>query len=314
MDQYPEEATIVEMLPRDGFQRLDRWIPTETKVGIINALSQTGVDEIEFTSFTHPDVVPNLKDADEVAQKIDRKSETTYRALVPNLIGAERASEANVDKVNALITCSPKYNQKNQGMTIEENINEIGSIVDHSHRHGIEVEAGIGMSFFSPYGGRTPPERTLSVIEAVVSQGVDEVTLATSMGMADPRQTAELLDRVFDSHPDIDLGLHLHDTNGMSLANTLVALQKGVERFDTSVCGLGGGVILPEGLQGVGNTPTEDLVQMLHEIGIKTGVDFVSLQQIARDVKTQLGLEPQSNVLKGGTKKNVLSTVNRESK
>lgn len=312
MNDYLEEVTVVEMLPRDGFQRLDRWIPTETKIEIINSLSKTGVDEIEFTSFTHPDVVPNLKDADEVARKIDRAPKTTYRALVPNLVGAERASEANIDKVNALITCSPEYNQKNQGMTIEENIDEIGSIVDHSHEQGIEVEAGIGMSFFSPYEGRTPPERTLSVVEAVVSQGVDEVTLATSMGMADPRQTADLLARVFERYPDIDLGLHLHDTNGMSLANTLAALQMGVERFDTSVCGLGGGVILPETLQGVGNTPTEDLVQMLHEMEIETGVDFASLQEVATNVKTQLGLKTASNVLKGGTKENVLSTIEQE--
>lgn len=309
MTEYPDEVAVVEMLPRDGFQRYDEFIPTEEKIDIINRLSATGVSEIEITSFTHPEMVPTLRDAEDVVAGIDRENDVTYRALVPNAVGMERARDAGVDKVNALITVSEEYNRRNQKMTIEENVSEIGKIVSIAESADITVEAGIGMSFFDPYRGRTPVEDTLSVVESVLDHGVDEVTLATSMGMANPRQIQSTLERVYDRWPDIDLGLHLHDTNGMSLANTLVAMQMGVQRFDASVCGLGGGVILPEDLEGIGNTPTEDLMHMLHEMGIETGIDFEELTAVAEYVRDELDLSPMSHVLKGGTRKNVLSTV-----
>ncbi|WP_396613844.1 hydroxymethylglutaryl-CoA lyase (plasmid) [Haloferax sp. S1W] len=303
---FPTEVTVVEMLPRDGLQRLDRFVPTEEKIRIIDALSQTGVSEIEVTSFTHPTAVPNLRDAAAVTAGITRQPGVTYRALVPNVIGLERAIEADIEKVNALITASEEYNRRNQNMTIEENLDEIIEVIERGHEAGLVVEAGIGMAFFSPYEGRTPPERTLAIVESVVDAGVDEVTLATSMGMANPKQVAGLVESVFTRWPDVDLGMHLHDTNGMSLANTVVAMQLGVERFDASVCGLGGGVILPKSMEDIGNTPTEDLVYMLSEMGIETGVDFEELTSVAADVMDSLDVRPNSHVLKGGTREQVL--------
>jgi hydroxymethylglutaryl-CoA lyase len=221
----------------------------------------------------------------------------------------KRARDAGVDKVNALVTVSEEYNRRNQNMTIEENLEEIGEIVSIADDADIAVEAGIGMSFFNPYQGRTPQEKTLSVVESVLDHGVDEVTLATSMGMANPRQMRSMLAAVYDRWPDVDLGLHLHDTNGMSLANTLVAMQMGVQRFDSSVCGLGGGVILPKDLEGIGNTPTEDLVNMLRGMNVETGIDFDRLSAAAEDVRERFDLPATSHVLKGGTRENVLSTV-----
>lgn len=312
MTEYLDGIDVVEMLPRDGFQRYDEFIPTEEKIEIVNRLSATGVSEIEVTSFTHPEMVPTLRDAEDVVAGIDRANDVTYRALVPNAVGMDRARDAGVDKVNALITVSEEYNRRNQKMTIEENVSEIGEIVSIAESADITVEAGIGMSFFDPYRGRTPVEETLSVVESVLNQGVDEVTLATSMGMANPRQMQSTLERVYDRWPDVNLGLHLHDTNGMSLANTLVAMQMGVQRFDASVCGLGGGVILPENLEGIGNTPTEDLVHMLHEMGIETGIDFEKLTAVAEYVRDEFDLSPMSHVLKGGTRENVLSTVDTD--
>lgn len=312
MTEYLDGIDVVEMLPRDGFQRYDEFIPTEEKIEIVNRLSATGVSEIEVTSFTHPEMVPTLRDAEDVVAGIDRANDVTYRALVPNAVGMDRARDAGVDKVNALITVSEEYNRRNQNMTIEENVSEIGEIVSIAESADITVEAGIGMSFFDPYRGRTPVEETLSVVESVLNQGVDEVTLATSMGMANPRQMQSTLERVYDRWPDVNLGLHLHDTNGMSLANTLVAMQMGVQRFDASVCGLGGGVILPENLEGIGNTPTEDLVHMLHEMGIETGIDFEKLTAVAEYVRDEFDLSPMSHVLKGGTRENVLSTVDTD--
>lgn len=305
----PSEVHIVEMLPRDGFQRLDEFIPTDEKVAIIDDLSTTGVDEIEITSFTHPKAVPTLKDADEVAANIRQHDDVTYRALVPNRVGMERAVDGGLDKVNALVTVSESYTEKNQNRTVEEVLTGIEEIVGLAHEHDITVEAGIGTSFYCPYEGRIPPEETSAVVDRVVDAGVDEVTLATTMGLANPVEVAEMFTAVGNRHPDIETGLHLHDTNGMSLANTLAAMQCGVDRFDASVCGLGGGVVLPEGLSGVGNTPTEDLVHMLTQMGIAVDADFERVETVARTISEQLGLGATSHVLMGGTIDRVLDTV-----
>ncbi|MFP8888383.1 hydroxymethylglutaryl-CoA lyase [Natrialbaceae archaeon A-CW2] len=308
--ELPARGRIVEMLPRDGFQRYPEFIPTEAKIEMIDALSTTGVDEIEITSFTHPKAVPALRDAGEVAAGITRHDDVTYRALVPNDVGMERAIEADLDKVNALVVISDGYRSKNQGgMTLEENLEQIRRIVELAAGTGIEVEAGLGTSFFCPYDGQIPQERTLGVVDAVLEAGVDEVTLATTMGMADPRGVTDMLEALYDDHPDADVGLHLHDTNGMSLANTLAAMQCGVDRFDTSVCGLGGGTILPGGLGDVGNTPTEDLVNMFHDMEVHTNVDDARLREVARDVADRLELGTPSRVLMGGTREQVLETA-----
>lgn len=305
----PDEVSVVEMLPRDGFQRLDEFVPTDRKVELVDRLSATRLDEIEVTSFTHPDAVPTLRDADAVAAGIERHDDVTYRALVPNTVGMERAVDAEMDKVNALVTVSESYSRKNQNMTVEENLAEVESIVEIAAEVGIEVEAGIGTSFYCPYEGRIPMERTLAVVERVVEAGVDEVTLATTMGLADPTQIAAMFTTVFERWPDLDCGLHLHDTNGMSLANTLVAMQYGVDRFDTSVCGLGGGVVLPEGMVGVGNTPTEDLLHMLTRMDVDVAADFEDVAEAAEIVAEQLDLGATSHVLMGGTVEEVLATV-----
>ena len=309
MIEYPEDVTLVEMLPRDGFQRLDEFVPTDEKVDIIDELSKTGVDEIEITSFTHPKAVPTLRDADEVAKRIERYDDVTYRALVPNAVGMERAIDAGVDKVNALVTVSETYSEHNQNMTVEEILEGVEEIVAMAEGTGIEVEAGMGTSFYCPYEGRIPMEDTLAVVDRVVDAGVDEVTLATTMGLADPVEIEEMYTAVFDRHPDLDAGLHLHDTNGMSLANTLVAMQCGVDRFDASHCGLGGGVVLPDGLSGVGNTPTEDLVQLLSRMGLRTSADFERVESVAHEVADRLDLGATSHVLMGGTVDRVLTTV-----
>jgi hydroxymethylglutaryl-CoA lyase len=309
MMDVPDEVTTVEMLPRDGFQRLDEFVPTEDKIEIIDDLSTTGVDEVEITSFTHPKAVPTLRDADEVAAGIERHDDVTYRALVPNSVGMKRALDAGVDKVNALVTVSETYSEHNQNMTVAEILAEIEEVIAMAEGADVLVEAGIGTSFYCPYEGRIPMAETLAVVDHVVEAGVDEVTLATTMGLANPAEIDEMFTAVFDRHPDLDVGLHLHDTNGMSLANTLTAMQCGVDRFDTSHCGLGGGVVLPEGLAGVGNTPTEDLVQMLTGMGVETSAAFDRVEEVAHDVSERLDLGATSHVLMGGTVERVLETV-----
>lgn len=303
---FPESVDIIEMLPRDGLQRFDEFVPTKEKIEIIDQLSTTGVTEIEVSSFTHPDMVPTLRDAEEVFAGIERHDDVTYRALVPNEYGMERAVDARVDKANALITASPEYNRRNQNMTIEENLEEIRKIVDIADQHDIPVDTGIGMSFFSPFEGETPPDRTLSIVDSCLEAGVESITFATSNGMAHPGQIIDLVGQARARWPDLDLGLHLHDTNGMSLANTVIAMQLGVARFDGALCGLGGGVIFEESLENIGNTPTEDLVQMLSLMGIDTGIDFEHLETVATDVADRLDLPPISHVSKGGTRQALL--------
>lgn len=305
----PDEVTLVEMLPRDGLQRLDRFVPTDEKVAIVDELSATGVDEVEFSSFTHPKAVPNLKDADEVAARIERRDDVTYRALVPNAVGMERALEAGVDKVNALVTVSETYGRKNQNMTREENLAELEEIVALAEGTDVEVEAGTSTSFYCPYDGAVDAAETLEVVDRAVEAGVDEVTLATTMGLANPVEVGDRFAAAFDSHPGLDMGLHLHDTNGMSLANTLAAMEAGVDRFDASVCGLGGGVVLPEGMADVGNTPTEDLLHMLDGMGVDTSAEFDAVRDVAGDVAERLDLGAPSHVLRGGTVADVLAAT-----
>jgi hydroxymethylglutaryl-CoA lyase len=311
--ELPEHATLVEMLPRDGFQRLDEFVPTAEKVAIVDALSTTGVDEIEVTSFTHPEAVPTLRDAEEVAERITRRDGVTYRALVPNAVGMERALAAGMDKVNALVTVSETYSEHNQGMSVSETLAEVAEIVRMAEGTDTTVEAGIGTSFYCPYEGEIPLADTLAVVESVVEAGVDEVTLATTMGLANPREITEAFEAVAERHPGLDVGLHLHDTNGMSLANSLAAMDAGVDRFDASHCGLGGGVVLPEGMAGVGNTPTEDLLQMLDGLGVDTGAEFERVEAVARDVADRLELGATSHVLMDGTVEGVLAEMGKGS-
>lgn len=311
--ELPEHATLVEMLPRDGFQRLDEFVPTAEKVAIVDALSTTGVDEIEVTSFTHPEAVPTLRDAEEVAERITRRDGVTYRALVPNAVGMERALAAGMDKVNALVTVSETYSEHNQGMSVSETLAEVAEIVRMAEGTDTTVEAGIGTSFYCPYEGEIPLADTLAVVESVVEAGVDEVTLATTMGLANPREITEAFEAVAERHPGLDVGLHLHDTNGLSLANSLAAMDAGVDRFDASHCGLGGGVVLPEGMAGVGNTPTEDLLQMLDGLGVDTGAEFERVEAVARDVADRLELGATSHVLMGGTVEGVLAEMGKGS-
>jgi hydroxymethylglutaryl-CoA lyase len=300
------EVSLVEMLPRDGFQRYGEFVPTDEKVETVDALSTTGVDEIEVTSFAHPDAVPTLRDAEEVAARVRRREDVTYRALVPNDIGMERAIEANVDKVNALVVVSDGYRERNQGMTLPENLEQVRCIVDLAAEADIDVEAGIGTSFFCPYEGWIPESRTLSVVEKVLAAGVDGVTLAATTGMAHPKQVASTFEALAERHPSTPFGFHLHDTNGMGLANTLTAMDCGVDRFDASVCGLGGGTILPGGMTDIGNIPTEDLANMLRGTGVETGIDFERLETVAREVSDRLDLGATSHVLMGGTPEAVL--------
>lgn len=307
----PEDGSVrlVEMLPRDGLQSLSSFVPTEEKIELVERLAATGVDEVEMTAFAHPDAVPNLRDAEDVAAGVERRDDVTYRALVPNAVGMERALDAGVDKVNALVAVSEAYCRKNQNAEREAVLADVAEIVDLAAGTPVEVEAGVATSFYCPYEGRVPLSETRSVVDAVVSAGVDEVTLAATMGLADPGEVGAAIAAVREDHPDLDLGLHLHDTNGMALASVCVALANGVDRFDASVCGVGGGVVLPDALEGVGNVPTEDLLHMASRLGLASDEQFAAVADLAKEVAADYDVGANSHVVRGGTVENVLAEM-----
>ena len=307
----PDRVHVDEVVPRDGLQRLDRFVPTARKAELVDAIVATGLRSVEVTAFSHPEAVPALRDAGELFERLDRRPGVEYHALVPNRVGAERAVAAGVDGIDALVTVSDAYARTNQGMTSEETLDELDAIIDVADDAGVPVEAGLSTSFFCPYDGRIDPERTLAAAERAVAAGVDAVSFSATAGMAEPRGVDDLLARADErlGLDAIDAGLHLHDTNGLALANAVTAMRRGVRRFDASVCGLGGGTALPDELDTVGNVPTEDLAAACASMGVETGVDIEALLDVARSVRDDLGVEPWSHALAGGTPGGLLAAT-----
>ena len=304
---FPERIRIVEVGPRDGLQSLPHTYPTDIKVEMVEALARAGLEKIEVTGFVRPEVIPQLADAEELLARLQRFDGCVYRALVPNRRGAERAVASGVDELVGLITASETYNRKNQNMSVDENVAAISSIAEVAARAGTPFVVAIGIAMFCPYEGDVPATRVLSLIERMRADGVEEFYLATSVGLDGPRAVHDLASRIVDRWPDLTLGLHLHDTNGMALANALAGLDAGVTVFEGSICGIGGGIRMPHGMPHFGNVATEDLVHMFGESGVDTGVELDALLAAARAVEELLGLETTfSAALRGGTKAHVL--------
>jgi hydroxymethylglutaryl-CoA lyase len=304
---FPERVTLVEVGPRDGLQSLPETYPLEVKVEMIETLARTGLEKIEVTAFVRPDVIPQLADAAEVLARVERFDGCTYRALVPNRRGAERAAAAGADEMVGLITASDTYNSKNQNMTVEENLTAVAAIAEVAQREHIQLVMAIGIAMFCPYEGEIPEERVLSMIERMRADGVEEFYLASSVGLDGPRKIYGLCSQILDRWPGMRLGLHLHNTNGMALANALAGLDAGVAVFEGSICGIGGGIRMPYGIAHYGNVATEDLAHMFFEMSIETGVDFPALLEAGRAIRELLGLETTfSYAGQGGTKEDVL--------
>ena len=306
--RFPERVTIVEVGPRDGLQSLPEPVPLEAKLELIELLAATGLAKIEVTAFVRPDVIPQLADAEDVLARVRPVESCVYRALVPNRRGAERAAAAGVGEMLGLITASDTYNRKNSRMSIEENLVAIAEIAGIARDARIHLVVAIGIAMFCPYEGEIPEERVLEMIERMQSYGVEEFYVATSVGLDAPRKVHRLCSLILDRWPGMTLGIHLHNTNGMALANALAAADAGVTVFEGSICGIGGGIRMPFGMPHYGNVATEDLVHMFSEMGVETGVDLGRLLDAGRRAKELLGLEVTfSAALQGGTKEDVLA-------
>lgn len=295
--QLPERVTIHEVCPRDGFQPEKEWIPTETKIEIINALSKTGVTEIQATSFVHPGAIPQLRDAEAVIAGITKQPGVRYDALVPNPRGAERAATTGIDVWHLMLSASEAHNRENGNRAIAETLAGFPAVVEVAGEHGAEVHGGLAVAFGCPYEGDVPLEQLIWIVGEYVALGIRHVSLGDTTGMANPAQIYRTMTSLKERFPDIDWTLHLHDTRGMALANVVAGLQAGIIHYDSAAGGLGG---CPYAPGATGNVATEDLVHMLQLMGIETGVDLDAVIEIARRLQDVVGHPLESRILKAG--------------
>ena len=308
----PRAVSIREVGPRDGFQNEPETIPTERKIGLIDALARTGLRRIEVTSFVRPEVIPQLADAREVLASIDVPAAVSVSVLIPNERGLQNAltlrdelQDAGTlrerplfDEVNVFLSASETHNSKNVNRSIVESLAGIDAVLARAREAGLRCEGVISTSFGCPYEGHVPAGRVLDIAMHLRDSGAQEVAFGDTTGMANPRQVRELLASARTALGEqVELTAHFHNTRGQGLANVLAALEAGVRSFESSFGELGGCPVPPGS---TGNIATEDLVSMLHEMGIDTGVDLPALIDCARRVQEVLGRPLGSHTLLAG--------------
>jgi hydroxymethylglutaryl-CoA lyase len=296
MSDLPERISLREVGPRDGLQNEDP-VPTDGKVALIDALSGTGLTRIETVAFVHPRAIPQMADVDEVWARIRRNPAVRYSALVPNLRGAQRALDAGFREIEVVISASDTHNRRNINRSTDESLAELPALVDLVHARGGTIQVIVATSWGCPYEGDVPVSRVLDVLARAVAAGVDSAAFGDTTGMATPTRVTRLVGETRSAHPDLGLGLHFHNTRGTGLANVLAALQLGADDFDASVGGLGG---CPYAPGASGNIATEELVHMLEDMGVATGVDLEALIDVAAQAEQLVGHELPSQVLRAG--------------
>jgi hydroxymethylglutaryl-CoA lyase len=296
MNDMPSTVSIREVGPRDGLQNEDP-VPTDAKVRLLDALSQTGVRRIEAVSFVHPKAIPQMADADEVWKAAAKNPDVRYSALVPNSRGAQRALDAGFTEIEVVVSASDTHNRRNLNRSTAESLDDIAALIDALHSAGATTEVVVATSFGCPYEGDVDPARVASVVDRVVADGADRVAFGDTTGMATPPRVVAVVSRVREEHPDLPMLLHFHNTRGTALANVYAALELGVTEFDASVGGLGG---CPYAPGASGNVATEEVVHMLHDMGIETGIDLEALLDAARLAEEIVGRDLPSGVLRAG--------------
>ncbi|HEX6593364.1 MAG TPA: hydroxymethylglutaryl-CoA lyase [Bacillota bacterium] len=285
MKRWPKHVQIKEVGPRDGLQNEKKWVPTADKVNWINMLSESGLKEIEYSSFVHPKWMPALSDAHEVGKKIKRNPNVRYSALVPNMKGLELALEAGIDGASVFMSASEEHNKSNINKTIDETFPVLQEVIHEAKRAGKHVTGYVSTVFDCPYEGRITPEQVIHVCDQLLEFGVDDLSLGDTIGTAVPSQVNELLDEVLKRFPKEKIIMHYHDTRGMAIANIMASMEYGLTRFDSSIGGLGG---CPYAPGAAGNVATNDVLYLLHGMGIQTGVDEKKLQEAALFIQNKL--------------------------
>ena len=289
----PEKIQIVEVGPRDGLQNEKEWVPTETKISLIEKLADAGLTKIEATSFVSPKWVPQLKDAHEVFSGIKRIAGVSYPVLTPNMKGFERALKADAKEIAVFSAASEAFSQKNTNCSIEESINRFRPVLEEAQKNNIQVRGYISCVLGCPYQGHVPVEDVINLAAKMIEMGCFQISLGDTIGAGTPVQAKTMVQKVAEKVPLSKLALHFHDTRGQALANIYACLELGITVIDASVAGLGG---CPYAKGATGNVATEDVVFMLHGMDIETGIDLNKLIETGRFISGVLGRVPQSRV------------------
>jgi len=293
--KLPPEVTIYEVGPRDGLQNEARTLPTADKIRFIDALVAAGIRAIEITSFVSPKWIPQLADAAEVARGVARPPGVRMSALVPNRRGLDAAVASGMKEIAVFMSASETHNKKNVNKTIAETLAAFEDVVGPARDLGLSVRAYLSTCFGCPYEGEVDPQKVVELIDRLAAMGVFQISIGDTIGVANPAQVEDVLSRIIAKQPVEKLAVHFHDTQGTALANCLVSLQMGITTIDSSAGGLGG---CPYAPGASGNLATEDVVAMLHAMGVKTGIDLDKLVDASRRAATFVGHELPSKYLK----------------
>lgn len=290
---YPKEVTIVEVGPRDGLQNEPAFVSSETKIDFINQLSTSGLKRIEATSFVSAKSIPQLSDCSLVFSQINKPESVRFSALIPNEQGMHKALEAGVREIAVFTAASETFNQRNIHCSIEESIARFKPVIELAKQQNLFVRAYISCVLGCPYEGQISPIKVSEIAQELMGLGADEISLGDTIGVGTPQQTQTLLDAVLRCLPLSQLALHFHDTYGQAIANIYAALEYGVSCFDSSVAGLGG---CPYAQGASGNVATEDVLYLMHGLGIETGIDIYQIVRIGDSICEKLGRQNQSKV------------------
>lgn len=290
---FPDAITLVEVGPRDGLQNEPTYIPTPLKIKLIEQLTQCGFSRIEVSSFVSDKAVPQLADSQQVFSLLNLQSSTRYSALIPNEQGMHKAIAAGVKEIAIFTAASETFNQRNIHCSIIESIQRFKPVMALARSHQMFVRAYISCVLGCPYEGTIHPSQVVDVIEPLLELGVDEISLGDTIGVGTPQQTKALIQTIKPIVPLHKLALHCHDTYGQAIANIYAALELGITCFDSAVAGLGG---CPYALGATGNVATEDVLYLLHGLGIKTGIDIFQVVRTGDMICQFLNRQNQSKV------------------
>ena len=298
-EELPNRVRIREVGPRDGFQNEPEVIPTEEKVRLIGLLGEAGLKRIEITSFVRADVIPQLADGAEVLTRFEPRDDVAYSVLIPNRRGLENALKLRdrFQEASFFLSASETHNRKNVNRSIDESLADLEGTIGEARDAGLRCEGVISTSFGCPYEGEVPADRVFEIAGKLSSFGCEEIAFGDTTGMANPRQVGEFFAQARERLAGIELTAHFHNTRGQGLANILAALEQGIESFESSFGELGGCPVPPGS---TGNISTEDLVSMLEEMGVETGVDLAKLIQASTEAQKVLGRPLGAHLLTAG--------------
>lgn len=299
----PSSIELVEVGLRDGLQSVDRPLPTAEKVAVVGELIHAGVRTIEAVSFAHPAVLPQLADAEEVMSRVPRVAGVRYRGLVPNLRGARRALDCGLDEWVLVVSADEEVSLRNQRRTVTQMLDELDEVAELAVEAGARLLVAVACAFFAPARGEVPRSERLRVVDAAVRAGASGVYLAATSGQEEPREIAAGITEVKSRHPELAVGVHLHNRNGFSPANALLAMMSGADWLEGSFAGLGGDVWFPGDPTVLGNAPLEDLVHLCDCLGVETGVSLPDYLEVVHHVESLTGVPSTSFVTRGGTRR-----------